>query len=158
MTTLTPSSQQIQDVRNASLGRLYLRAVRDFQTRSQEKLNARGYGDLLPGHMNSLIFLDVKGTRINTLAERAEMTKQAMGQAIQELEERGYVSRAPDLTDKRAALILFTEKGHRFLHDAYEIKQEIEAEYVALIGADGLAMLRDLLARVLVATPHEPME
>ncbi|MGH2485997.1 MAG: MarR family winged helix-turn-helix transcriptional regulator, partial [Ktedonobacterales bacterium] len=101
------------------------------------------------GHTTLLSYLDLDGTRIGVLAERASMTKQAMGQLVTELETHGYVTRTPDPTDRRATLIQFTEAGWRFLLDAAEIKRAIQAEYAAILGTERLAALRDTLERLL---------
>ncbi len=152
------SQTEIQATRNTNIGRLFIRAHRDFQLRSVEKLQALGYHDISTNHATVLMYIDLKGTRIITLAERAGMTKQSMGQLVGELEVGGYIQRMPDPDDKRAVLVQFTESGHQFLQDAYHIKQAIEAEYVALLGEDGFAMLRDLLSRLLETRVHEPIE
>ncbi|MBZ0319298.1 MAG: MarR family transcriptional regulator [Anaerolineae bacterium] len=155
---MPPSQSEIQEARNTNIGRLFIRAHRDFQLRSIEKLQALGYQDISTTHATVLMYIDLKGTRIITLAERAGMTKQSMGQLVGELEAGGYVQRMPDPDDKRAVLVQFTESGQRFLQDAYHIKQAIEAEYIALLGEDGFLVLRDLLARLLETSVREPIE
>lgn len=155
---MPPSPTEIQEARNTNIGRLFIRAHRDFQLRSIEKLQALGYHDISTTHATVLMYIDLKGTRIITLAERAGMTKQSMGQLVGELEAGGYVQRLSDPADKRAVLVQFTEAGQRFLQDAYHIKQAIEAEYIALLGEDGFLMLRDLLARLLETSVREPIE
>ena len=96
-------------------------------------------------HTTLLADLDTSGTRITVLAERAGVTKQAVGNLVGELEERGYVRRLTDPADGRATLINFTEKGWLFLYDAYQVKLEIEAEYEAILGEAGLKSLYRLL-------------
>src|SRR5262249_30683314 len=124
------------------IGRLLQRAARAFSLRAAEKLHARGHRGLSLAHTTLLSYLDLEGTRVTVLAERAGMTKQAMGQLVKELEGQGYVSRRPDPSDQRAALVAFTEAGWRFLTDASAIKQEIEVEYAAILGATRLEELR----------------
>jgi len=85
-------------------------------------------------HTALITNLDAEGTRLTTLAERAGMSKQSMGQLARELERRGYVSRKIDPTDKRAFLIRFTNRGRWLLADARSAKDELEAEYAALLG------------------------
>jgi len=85
-------------------------------------------------HTALITNLDAEGTRLTTLAERAGMSKQSMEQLARELERRGYVSRKIDPTDKRAFLIRFTNRGRRLLADARSAKDELEAEYAALLG------------------------
>lgn len=95
--------------------------------------------------------LDEQGTQINTLAERANMTKQAASQVVSELEKYGYVARQPDPSDGRAVLILFTERGQEFLRDAGALKQEIQEDYLNKLGPDGFAALETALKRLLTA-------
>lgn len=147
-----PSNSQsahIRDLRNQNIGRLFLRAHRDFQMRSWPKLNARGHDTLSPAHINILIFLDASGTRITKLAERAEMTKQSASTLIHDLEAKGYVTREPDPQDGRASIIHFSDLGRKFLEDASHVKQEIEAEYAAILGEESFAQLHTLLAHLL---------
>ncbi|MBC7871891.1 MAG: MarR family transcriptional regulator [Chitinophagaceae bacterium] len=139
------SIHQIQELREENIGRLFLQAHRDFSNRAVEKLHARGHSGLSLNHTALLANLDLEGTRITTLAERASITKQSMGELVQDLEQKGYVQRTPDATDRRAVMIQFTDSGWQYLHDAYAIKREIEAEYAAIIGEIGMAALRDCL-------------
>jgi DNA-binding MarR family transcriptional regulator len=137
--------EKLKELREENIGRQLLHAHRDFSTRAYEKLHQRGHTGLTLNHSALLANLDLDGTRITVLAERAGMTKQSMGELVQDLEQRGYVERTPDPVDRRATTIKFTEAGCRYLMDAYEIKQEIEREYEARIGVEGMAHLRELL-------------
>jgi DNA-binding MarR family transcriptional regulator len=96
-----------------------------------------------------LSHLDLEGTHITALADRAGITKQSMGQLVLDLEKRGYIERRVDRLDRRATLVLFTSTGWQFLRDAYEIKKEIEAEYQAMIGEEEMEQLRATLRRLL---------
>ena len=139
-------SRRLQALRERHVGRLLLRASRAFNARATEKLRVRGYGGLTLAHLALLPHLDADGTRVTTLAERAGMTKQGMGQLVGDLERQGYAARAPDPTDRRAALVRFTEAGRRLLADAVAVTGELEAEYVAILGEQRLATLRETLA------------
>ncbi|MBO3744745.1 MarR family transcriptional regulator [Streptosporangiaceae bacterium NEAU-GS5] len=55
--------------------------------------------------------LDPGGTRLTALAERAQMSHQAMGAMVDELVDHGYLERVPDPADRRARLIQPTERG-----------------------------------------------
>lgn len=133
---------QLAESRQQNIGRLFQRAARAFSVQATEKLHARGHGGLSLAHTTLLSYLDLEGTRITVLAERAGMTKQSMGQLVAELEQHGYVARKDDPSDRRATLVTFTEAGWKFLLDAWAIKREIEAEYTALLGAERLEALR----------------
>jgi len=139
--------------RQHHVGRLLLRAHRDFNDRALRKLRALGHDRLTMAHTGLLPHLDLDGTRATTLAERAGMTKQAVGQLVLDLERHGYVERAPDPTDRRAALVRFTPRGWDYLRDAARVKREIEAEYAAVLGEDGLRGLMAVLTALLAVDP-----
>lgn len=150
--------QQLREMRQENIGRMLLRAHRAFSQRAFQKLHERGHTGLGLTHTALLANLDLEGTRITVLAERADMTKQSMGELVQELEEKGYVDRIPDPTDRRATLVRFTQAGCKYLEDAYLIKVEIEAEYAALLGENGLADLRHVLTTLTTAEAEPPPE
>lgn len=140
---------EIQALRQNNIGKLFLRAHRDFSERAVEKLRALGHEGLSLAHTNLLIHLDTEGTRLNVLAERAGITKQAMGSLASDLEGHGYIQRQLDPSDKRAVLVSFTPQGQLFLQHAHQVKQEIEQEYRANLGEQNLSHLRQLLEALL---------
>lgn len=110
-----------------------------------EQLHARGHTGLSMAHTSLLPYLDVEGTSIVAVAERAGMTKQAAGQLIAQLEAAGYVERNPDPKDKRASRITFTDAGWRYLQDAQEVKQALEARYRQQLGDKSFNALQSAL-------------
>ncbi len=130
------------------IGRLFLQAQRAFVKRSVAKLRARGHDRLTLAHTALFSYLDLSGTSVTTLAERAGMTKQSMRQLVLDLEEKGYVTRVPDPGDRRATLVTFTKEGWCFVRDAQEVKQEMEAEYLAILGPQGFEDLKGALTAV----------
>lgn len=150
--------ERIRTLRRAHIGRLLLDAHRSFSGRAVEKLRARGHAELGLAHMALLPHLDLDGTRVTTLAVRAGMTKQGMGHLVLDLARLGYVAREPDPADRRATLVTFTEAGWEFLRDAHEIKREMEAEYAAVLGEEGLETLRATLALLLRKGEHASAE
>jgi DNA-binding MarR family transcriptional regulator len=87
-------------------------------------------------------YLDAEGTTVSTLAERAEMTKQAMGELVAHLEERGYVDRVPDPADRRAKLVRPTAKGRKVYAVVRELIPELEQQLVEVLGATRVQQLR----------------
>jgi len=136
---------QIEQLRGRHVGRLLLRAHRAFNARATQKLRQRGYDRLTLAHVNLLPHLDLEGTRITTLAERAGITKQGVGQFVADLERQGYLVRESDPDDRRAALVRFSDAGRRLLRDAVAVTSELEVEYAAALGNRRLASLRDAL-------------
>src|SRR3954451_9631392 len=85
---------EIEELRAQHIGRLFLRAHRDFSLRAIEKLRARGHGGFSLAHTSLLAQLDTAGTRLTLLAERLGITKQAVGSLVADLEASGYIARA----------------------------------------------------------------
>lgn len=116
----------------------------DFRDRVRQGLKDRGH-QLQPAHSAVIIHLKLEGSRLTELAERAGVSKQAMGKMIDELEEIGYVEKASDPEDGRAKMIRFTDKGLVLLQDSGEIVDEIWSDYSAMVGEKRLLTLRDEL-------------
>ncbi len=140
--------EQVRELREQHFGRLLLQAQRAFNARAIAKLHERGHHGLTLAHTALLPYLDLEGTRITTLAERAGMTKQGMGQLVSDLERQGYVCREVDPTDARAVLVRFTDAGWQLLRDAHAVKREMEAEYAGVLGRERLDELRATLQAI----------
>ena len=83
--------------------------------------------------------------RVTELAVRAQVTQQAMGKMLKEIERLGYVSRDIDSGDKRAKEIRLTEKGIQLAEDCIQITAEVRAEYAQRVGAAELDQLEACL-------------
>lgn len=78
--------------------------------------------------------LDVGGTRLTELAQRAGMTKQAMGTLVTQCEAWGMVRREDDPTDARARRVVFTETGLAWLSAYRDASLQAEQELRAAVG------------------------
>lgn len=102
-----------------------------------------------PAHSAVFAQIDPDGSRLTDLARRANMSPQAMGELVDELEDMGYVVRRPDPTDRRAKLITLTQKGQDCIAAGTATIDGIEQQLTALLGARGRRQLRNLLLKVL---------
>ncbi len=155
MPTKRNNLKQLSVEHKQNIGRLLLRAARDFAARASTQMCTLGYPGLQMGHAALLANLDLEGTRVGVLAERAGMTKQAMGQLVKELEDNGYLKRRPDPTDRRATIATPTKAGLQLLVDVQEVVEEIEGEYAHVLGGRNLQLLRSSLARLAAHAPPE---
>ena len=114
-------------------------------------LNAAGYEDLRLPHIAVLQYPGPNGCRPSELAERTGMSKQAMNQLLQSLEELGYLERAADASDGRARIVVFTQRGHAAWKKMCQILVEIEAEWRATLGEKRFLQLKKLLHEVWVS-------
>ncbi len=147
---------QIRNVRDHHIGRLFLQAHRAYSAHAVELLRARGYDQLGAAHAAILPHIDLDGTRATVIAERAGMTKQGAGHVIDDLERQGLVTRTPDPADKRAALVQFTDAGWDYLRAAHDLKVEIESDYARLLDPAAFETLCADLARILDYERHRP--
>jgi DNA-binding MarR family transcriptional regulator len=118
--------------RHANIGRLLNNAVRRFEARVLELMSASGHDETRIAHVSLTRNLDVEGTRLTELARRASMSKQAMGELVDQCVELGLVDRVADPSDGRARIITFTAAGLSWLdafRDAVDVaEQEMRAE------------------------------
>jgi DNA-binding MarR family transcriptional regulator len=110
--------------------------------RAIRRLAERGHGAVRTAHGTVFQYLDDTGTTVSLLAERANMTKQAMAELVAYLEELGYVRRVPDPADRRAKLVLPTERGHEVVRIAQALVPEAEEWIATVLGAQRARALR----------------
>ena len=119
------------------------------------RLAERGHGDIRPPHAVVFQHVDDAGSSVASLAKRAQVTKQAMAEVVAYLEGRGYVTREPDPSDRRAKLVTLTPKGRQVFHVLSELVPEIENDIVDLLGERRAAALKDDLERLRVSDQGE---
>jgi DNA-binding MarR family transcriptional regulator len=102
-----------------------------------------------PAH--SAVFAQIvpEGSRLTDLARGANMSPQAMGELVDELEQLEYLVRHPDPTDRRAKLIVLTPKGRDCIAAGMATIDGIEQQLTELLGERGHRELRRLLTKVL---------
>ena len=125
----------------------------DVKTAAIRKLHARlddlGFGDLREGHGCVFGFIDLEhGSRLTELAERSGLTKQAVGEAVAELEKLGYVERVPDPRDGRAKIIRLTPRGLDGCLTGRRVFAEIEREWANELGEELLRGLREAVEAI----------
>lgn len=135
--------------RRYPIGILFQQLARDFECRVRATLRARGHTGLQPSHQVVFASLGRDGARLTELAARAAMTKQAMGQLVDDLERLGYVERIPDPIDGRAKIVRLTDAGLLFLGDAAEVVSAIWRDYADLCGERELLRLQSRLGSLL---------
>jgi DNA-binding MarR family transcriptional regulator len=112
------------------------------------RLAERGHGAVRPAHAAVFQYLDDTGTTVSLLAERAQMTKQAMAELVAHLEAHDYVVRVPDPTDRRAKLVVPTERGLDVIAVAQAAAPGVEAQLKDLIGAERWRALHEDLEAI----------
>ncbi|MEN3357753.1 MAG: hypothetical protein V7637_1735 [Mycobacteriales bacterium] len=112
-------------------------------------LSAAGFGDLRPAHANVFPFVPADGISVSGLAELAQVRKQTMAEAVDQLERMGYVERRPDPRDRRARLVFLTERGASVKPVTHATAARVEQRWAELTSQEELEALRAALLRLL---------
>jgi DNA-binding MarR family transcriptional regulator len=112
-------------------------------------LSEAGFGDLRPAHANVFPFLPPNGISVSGLAELAQVTKQTMAEAVDQLERMGYVERRPDPHDRRARLVFLTPRGAAVKPVTHATAARVEQRWAELTSPQDLEALRAALLRLL---------
>jgi len=98
-------------------------------------------GQVGAAHIHITRHLEMEGSRLTELAQRAGMTKQAMGTLVTQCESWGMVDRVDDPADARARRIKFTATGLAWLcayqeavaQAEWELRQAVSPEVATVI-------------------------
>jgi len=127
------------------LGRLLGHAARRFDERVLGLMarnidvplalsNLAARSQVSAAHVHVTRHLALEGSRLTELAQRAGMSKQAMGDLVDQCEAWGLVTREPDPLDARARRVCFTPTGLAWLQAFKEAVEQAEAEFRAEVG------------------------
>ncbi|MBA4851534.1 MarR family winged helix-turn-helix transcriptional regulator [Emticicia sp. BO119] len=126
-------------------GKLLSKSYRFMSEIASEYLQGIGYKNFRIGHAVALLHIDLEGTNINTLSNKACITKQAMSKLIKELQNEGYVTVEKDLTDARALIVRHSAKGVQALIDWKRCMEYVNEKFKEILGSDKLETLREIL-------------
>ena len=132
---------KIEKKRSRNMRQLLLRASRIVNRHVVEGLLARGYSGLSSTHTALLSNIDLSGSSVTEAAERAGITKQAMGRLAAELEDAGYIRIDADPADARVRVLRLTAAGKALMLDSFDIMAELEHRYARMIGRNRLSAL-----------------
>ncbi len=138
--------------RQTHLGRLLGHAMRRFDARVLALMahnievplalsNLAAREQVSAAHVHITRHLATGGSRLTELAERAGMSKQAMGALVDQCEAWGLVRREPDPLDARARKVLFTTTGLAWLQAFKDAVAQAETEFRAEVGDEIAAVV-----------------
>ena len=129
------------------LGRLLGHALRRFDARVLSLMassvevplalsNLAARDQVGAAHIHITRHLAVGGSRLTDLAASAGMSKQAMGDLVDQCDAWGLVRREADPYDKRARRVVFTESGLLWLEAFRCAVRQAEDEFRQAVGDD----------------------
>lgn len=136
------SSRKLAD---PDLGVLAAKLLLGLQRELFRRTAQAGFDDLRPRHGAVLAYLDDEGIRLADLARIARRNKQTIAAIVDELEGLGYVYRVEDPADRRAKLIVPTERGRQRMRAGDEIVADIERRHEATLGRAAYSKFRHAL-------------
>lgn len=110
---------------------------------------AAGLDGIRPAQAVALVPLAAGGLHASDLADRLQVSRQAVAQAVAALERHGYVTRAPHPADARARIIELTPRGRHALRVMRSNTVDLEARWERVLGRERLAELRATLQMLL---------
>src|SRR5215831_1350712 len=126
-----------------ALLRLTYQVTRERQLQAQAR---HGFSDLNQALLSVLVYPPPDGVRPGDLAERTNMTKQAINYLLGQLEKLGYVERKA-VTGRRR-LIYLTKRGWEVFETQWAAMRQLEEEWSKRVGQkrfeDFLSVLREL--------------
>lgn len=130
-------------------------ALGNLMAESREHLLARAGSELRPSHHRVIGHVPPEGITVTELAERVGMTKQGIGQFVQQLTDSGHLRMLPDPQDKRRRIIRRTRKGQASVRRLATALAALEAEWAERVGAARYRQFRSVLDQ-LAEGPSSP--
>lgn len=148
---MTSVKDELPDHLMALLGYALDALRRDLTARSARSPGAaRG---LRSSQLRLLALTPTAGMRLTDLAERVGMTKQALGEFANVLEEKGMLETVRAEHDRRVRILRPTAKGRRAVAASAALIREVEQDWRARLGDRQWRQLRESLLAVADLTP-----
>lgn len=117
-------------------------ATQSVLRRLHGRLRACGYDKVTEPHLVLFGNLDCGATHAAQIAQRMQVSRQAISKTLRELQSLGFVSLEDDQSRRNQKLVVMTERGMRLAVDARAQLHAIETEIAAEIGAEAFMALR----------------
>ena len=114
-------------------------------------LQAQGmldFPELRGSHRRIVQMIPPQGMRITDLARIAGMTKQALGEFIDWLEQSGFVHSGRDPADGRVRLVMRTDRGDAAADAAHRAIAAVEREWRKEVGAGAFDTMKQALRQI----------
>lgn len=137
-----------QNTRQPFVGAMLRLAYQITRNHQLAVLKENGFGDLNQALFNVMVYPHPDGVRLNELAERINMTKQATNYLLAQLEELGYIERTVRKGSARR-LIYLTKKGWESVEVHRAAVLEVEGKWAKAIGSKRFSEFKETLAQLI---------
>jgi DNA-binding MarR family transcriptional regulator len=119
--------------------------VRAVSRRVTEELATEGFTDLRPAHCAVLYRISGGVTRVNDMAQRGGVTRQAVSLLVDQLHAAGYVERSVDPADRRAKVVALTGRGEAAAACLSHSHDRLRERWAEAVGLDRIKDCRGVL-------------
>lgn len=106
-----------------------------LQTQIMDALtHGHGHSHLRLGFEPYITLIGPRGTRLSTIAEVLQITRQAANQVANQIEAAGYIERLPDPGDRRAKQLVLTAQGRELRAHGTQHMQRLQLQFQNLVG------------------------
>jgi DNA-binding MarR family transcriptional regulator len=144
-----PTASATSRLTRANLGFLLAKGSQRWNELLYDEFLKRGFAEVRPAYGSILIPLfEEDGLRMGQLAERARLSKQTMTTLVRLTERDGLVTRDPDPSDGRAALVRLTDRGQAFRPVAERAIEALERRVAERLTREQIGQLKSALSDV----------
>jgi DNA-binding MarR family transcriptional regulator len=133
-----------------------LRAAAQLVEGIQNQVVSKGFEDVRPVHGYAFVRISAGGATVLDVAEHLGVTKQAASQLVEQLVQRGYVTRVQHPDDARARLLTLTPRGRACTRAADRAATAVVSAWRDEMGAKDFAVVQRALGAVVSPGPVRP--
>ena len=137
--------RKIVDDQGDTLARLLVLTSNHITDEVLQSYNSKQVIKLTMPQYDLMQMLCLHGMNATSLATRLNITKQAVGQFVNELEKMGLIERCASPNDSRSKIIRHTKKGYRVVSDLIDSSIAVEEEVIKKIGIKSYKAFTKLL-------------
>ena len=127
-------------------------ALGNLMAESREQLLAEAGSELRPSQHRVIGHVPREGITVTELAERVGMTKQGIGQFVQQLTDSGHLRTTAHPQDKRLRIIRRTSKGDASVRQLAAVLAKLEKRWAERVGHARYRQFRDVLDQLAEAS------
>ena len=109
------------------------------------ELSEERFPGLRTRHYRLLTFVPDGGIRPARMVELSGLTKQALAQALEPLQQGGYVDVVPDPADRRARVVRLTARGREVIAAILDMQEGYERRWAEQVGEERWRTAREVL-------------
>jgi DNA-binding MarR family transcriptional regulator len=127
-------------------------ALGNLMAESREHILSQAGSELRPSHHRVIGHVPPEGITVTELAERVGMTKQGIGQFVQQLTDSGHLRTTAHPQDKRLRIIRRTSKGDASVRQLAAVLAKLEQRWAERVGRARYRQFRDVLDQLAEAS------